>query len=138
MEEENRINKLRNPTLNLNKEEPIIGNDVLIGSNVVISRGVKVGDGAIITANSFVTEDVPPYAIVGGTPAKIIRFRFTETIIEELLVLKWWNYPLEVLQNKPTNNVEELIDHLKETLPNYKPIVYNQWAWKNNQTSKVL
>ncbi len=119
------------------KEEPIIGNDVWIGANVVIARGVRIGDGAIIGANSLVNKDVPPYAVVAGSPANIIRFRFSEQIIEELLNLKWWNYSLDVLKNKPTNNIEEIIAYLKDTLPSHQPVNYNQWAWKNNQNSKI-
>lgn len=74
--------------------EPIsIGNDVWIGCRAMILDGVKIGDGAIIAAGAVVTKDVPPYAIVGGVPAKIIKFRFEPTHIEELLESKWWDDP---------------------------------------------
>ena len=73
------------------KGKTIIGNDVWIGANAIILAGVKVGDGAIIGANSFVSEDVMPYAIVIGTPAKEIRKRFDDNIIKKLLDIKWWN-----------------------------------------------
>ncbi len=69
----------------------IIGNDVWIGSNVLIIGGIKIGDGAIVAAGAVVTKDVPPYAIVGGIPARIIRFRFDKEQINKLLELKWWN-----------------------------------------------
>jgi acetyltransferase-like isoleucine patch superfamily enzyme len=68
----------------------IIGNDVWVGGGVTIMSGVTIGDGAVIAANSHVVKDVPPYAIVGGNPAKVIRYRFSEEQIEKLLKIKWW------------------------------------------------
>ncbi len=69
----------------------IIGNDVWIGANVILLEGITVGDGAIVAAGAVVTKDVPPYAIVGGVPAKVIRYRFDDFDISFLLDLKWWN-----------------------------------------------
>lgn len=69
----------------------IIGNDVWVGCGAKIINGVSIGDGAIIAAGAVVTKDVPPYAIVGGTPAKIIRYRFEPEEIDYLLKLQWWN-----------------------------------------------
>lgn len=69
-----------------------IGNDVWIGRNALIMRGVQIGDGAIVGAGSVVTKDVEPYAIVAGNPARIIRKRFPEKIIDKLLELQWWKY----------------------------------------------
>lgn len=77
------------------KGDVVIGNDVWIGSHVVILSGVKVGDGAVIGAYSIVTKHVPPYAIVAGNPARIIRYRFDEQTITQLLELKWWDWPIE-------------------------------------------
>lgn len=68
-----------------------IGNDVWIGARSLIMDGVTIGDGAIVAAGSVVVKDVPPYAIVGGAPAKIIKYRFPEEMIERLLEIKWWN-----------------------------------------------
>ena len=76
----------------------VIGNDVFIGSNVTILDGVKVGDGAIIATGAVVVKDVPPYAIVGGIPAKIIRYRYSQEQINKLLIIKWWNWSHEKLQ----------------------------------------
>ncbi len=72
-----------------------VGNDVWIGYEALILSGVKIGDGAIIGARSVVAKDVPPYAIVAGNPSKIIRYRFSPEVIEQLLELKWWDKPDE-------------------------------------------
>lgn len=73
----------------------VIGNDVWIGSDVKIMSGVTIGDGSVIAANAVVTNDVSPYSIVGGVPAKLIRKRFCDEVIEELLKLQWWNWKKE-------------------------------------------
>ena len=75
-----------------------IGNDVWIGKNVTILSNVKIGNGAIIGTGAIVTKDVPDYAIVAGIPAKIIRYRFSEEVIDKLLEIKWWNLPENVLK----------------------------------------
>lgn len=75
----------------------IIGNDVWIGKRAIIKAGVRIGDGAVIGSGSVVTKDVPPYAIVGGVPAKVIKYRFDEATINRLLQSKWWNMEDEEL-----------------------------------------
>lgn len=102
--------------LNEHKAGISIGNDVWIGEGVFISRGVKIGDGAIIAARSVVTKDVPPYAIVGGVPAKIIRYRFSEDIIERLLQLRWWAYGLNAVKRVNFENVPRALDQIQQNI----------------------
>lgn len=75
-----------------------IGNDVWIGARATILNGCKIGDGAVVAAGAVVTKDVPPYTIVGGVPAKVIRTRFTEEEIDFLLQFKWWDRDREWLK----------------------------------------
>ena len=77
-----------------------IGNDVWIGARAMILDGVKIGHGAIIAAHAVVTKDVPPYAIVGGVPARIIKYRFGEDRIRKLLALSWWNWDLAEIKER--------------------------------------
>lgn len=94
------------------KGDTIIGNDVWIGHNATIMAGVKIGDGAIIATNATVVKNVEPYTIVGGNPAKVIRKRFSNEKIEQLLDLKWWDWNLE----KITRNVHALTGNDLDTL----------------------
>jgi len=80
--------------------DTFIGNDVWIGANVVVMAGVNIGNGAVIAAGAVITKDVPPYAIVGGVPAKIIRFRFSEDQIEALQNISWWDIAESDLRRK--------------------------------------
>lgn len=76
-----------------------IGNDVWIGDNVLIKGGIKIGDGAVIAMGSVVLHDIPPYAIVAGVPAKEIRKRFDDATIDKLEKIKWWNKPIDWIEN---------------------------------------
>lgn len=76
----------------------VLGNDVWIGLRAIIMDGVHIGDGAVVAAGAVVTKDVPPYAIVGGVPARVIKYRFSQDIIDRLLELQWWNLPDDEIQ----------------------------------------
>lgn len=111
-----------------NLGETTIGNDVWIGSGVRLKSGVSIGDGAIIGAGSVVTKDVAPYSIVGGVPARVIRLRFAQDMIEKISSLAWWKYDLtntnlrwDVLED----TIEDLIQHITSGFLNaYQPERY--------------
>ncbi|MBO9195621.1 CatB-related O-acetyltransferase [Rhizobium sp. 16-449-1b] len=79
-------------------KDTVVGHDVWIGHDAAIMPGVKIGSGAIIAAGSVVARDVPPYAVVGGNPARIIRMRNPATVIDELLEIAWWDWPLDKIE----------------------------------------
>jgi len=95
----------------IEREKITIGNDVFIGANVTILDGVTIGDGAIIGAGAVVAKDIPPYAIAGGVPAKVIKYRFTPEQIEKLLQIQWWNFQEADLQDieKYYNDIDDFI-----------------------------
>ena len=81
-----------------NDKPIVIGNNVWIGDNVIVLSGVEIGDGAVIGAGSVVTKDIPPFHIAGGCPARIIRKRFPDGIIDQLEDLKWWDWSEEKIK----------------------------------------
>ena len=90
-----------------------VGNDVWLGRNALIMANVRIGDGAVVAAGSVVTRDVPPYAVVGGVPARIIKTRFTGDQIEQLRSIAWWNWPdTKILQHIDLfySNVDSFIE----------------------------
>lgn len=87
-----------------------------IGSGAVVLNGTTVGDGAIIAAGSVVTKSVPPYAIVGGVPAKVIRMRFAEPVIERLLATQWWRFDAADLSGLPFDAPLKALDSLQEKI----------------------
>lgn len=96
------------------KGKIVIGNDVWIGAHVVILSGVKIGDGAVIAAGSVVSKDVPPYAIVGGSLAKVIKYRFSPEIISELESLNWWDWDIEkIKRNRAFFESDVTLDSIK-------------------------
>lgn len=95
-----------------------LGNDVWVGANSVILKGRSIGDGAIVGAGSVVTRDVPPYAVVVGNPAKIIKYRFLPEDIAFLLRLQWWHAPREILQEMVDRQVFNAVDELRAFVQN--------------------
>ena len=106
----NNVNGIGHPST---KGNVIIGNDVWIGDNATIMSGVTIGDGCVIANNSHVVKNVEPYSIVGGNPAKLIKYRFLEQQIEKLLGIAWWNWDDEKINEfSPllcNTNIDEFI-----------------------------
>jgi acetyltransferase-like isoleucine patch superfamily enzyme len=104
------------------KSPPIIGNDVWIGDDSVIFGGVTIHDGAVVAGHAVVTKDVPPYAVVGGNPAKIIKYRFKDDIVKRLENIQWWNFPHDVIctQLAPyLGDIEEFLLRAEELQERY-------------------
>ncbi len=93
-----------------------IGNDVWIGADVVLKNNIKIGDGAIIASNSVITKNVEPYTIVGGNPAKLIRKRFEDKIINELTNLKWWKFHKNDLKGLNFTDPSDFIKNLEKRI----------------------
>uniref|UniRef100_A0A6C0BZS6 Acetyltransferase n=1 Tax=viral metagenome TaxID=1070528 RepID=A0A6C0BZS6_9ZZZZ len=96
------------------KGDVIIGNDVWIGEGSSVASGVKIGDGAVIASKSHVVKDVDPYSIVGGNPAKLIKYRFSEKVIEHLLKIKWWDWSIQKINENThllcSDNINKLLE----------------------------
>jgi acetyltransferase-like isoleucine patch superfamily enzyme len=93
-----------------------IGNDVWIGEGVFIRRGISIGDGAVVAARSVVTADVPPYAIVGGVPARVIRYRFEPEIVAALLETQWWAYGLDAVEGADFSDLPSAIRTIERNI----------------------
>ena len=97
-------------------DNPKIQNDVWIGQNVLLKRGITIGDGAVIGAGAVVVKDVAPYEIVGGVPARRIRMRFDEAIVDELLKLKWWQYGIHQLPDVSWRDPSQFVSEMHELI----------------------
>lgn len=104
------------------KKPTILGNDVWVGAGAIILKGVTVGHGAVIAAGSVVSKDVPPYAVVGGVPAKIIKYRFEEKLIERLLKTEWWDYGADIVKGLDYTKPDTIIGNIEERIANGFPV----------------
>lgn len=100
----------------------ILHNDVWIGANVTLKPDIIIGTGGVIAANSTVVKDVPPYAIVGGNPAKIIKYRFDPMVIHDLLLSGWWNYKFTDFQKFDIRNTSNFISQFMKEKENLEPL----------------
>lgn len=113
----------------------VIGNDVWIGEGAMIARGVTVGDGAVIAARAVVTKDVAPYSVVGGVPARLIKFRLPTHLLERFSAVRWFDYGLPALYGVPIHDPESAIVAIEKNLAAgidfYHPIRY---VWNGKAT----
>jgi acetyltransferase-like isoleucine patch superfamily enzyme len=112
-----KIDEIKTVTESSEKGNITIGSDVWIGYRATIIGEVTIGDGAIIGAGALVVDDVPPYAVVGGVPAKVIKYRFEKNQIDSLLKIKWWNWDKKVIKerydemyNKEMSSISKFIE----------------------------
>lgn len=119
-----------------------IGNDVWIGQHAQLKKGIRIGDGAVIAAGAVVTRDVEPYSIVGGVPARLIRPRFDDRIVERLEKLQWWQYRFTDFHGLDPTNIERFLDGLEERtatakLQKYSPKAMTLFTIKSHLQQKA-
>jgi virginiamycin A acetyltransferase len=102
-----------NPSHSTNDKSIAVGNDVYIGYSAKLRKGITIGDGAIVGAYSLVTKNVPPYAVVVGNPARVVRMRYSDNEIARLLMLQWWNWDFkEIIQSTAPDSIDTFINKL--------------------------
>lgn len=119
-----------------NIRNTVIGNDVWIGVDVFLRTGVTIGDGAIVAAGSVVLKDVPPYAIVGGVPAKIIRMRFPDALIERLQSVRWWRFGLADIKDLPYDDPRKTLDLLDARIAEGSIKELSPYVWAPGSAKK--
>ncbi|AYA05956.1 CatB-related O-acetyltransferase [Rahnella aquatilis] len=98
-------------------EATVLGHDVWVGEHAVLKGGITIGNGAIIAANAVVTSDVPPYAIVAGIPARVIKYRFEKSIINRLQSIQWWNYKITDLPDfAAADDIVKFADEMEDKI----------------------
>ncbi|WP_206422425.1 CatB-related O-acetyltransferase [Pseudomonas oleovorans] len=107
------------------KAAPIIGNDVWLGKDCLIKRGVVIGHGAVVAQRAVVTKDVPSFAIVAGVPARIIKYRFPDELIQQLLKLSWWDYGFYDFGGMNICDVSKFIFHRKVKTTGFQPVSFS-------------
>jgi acetyltransferase-like isoleucine patch superfamily enzyme len=105
----------------LQKPLPVIGHDVWIAQNVTLNGGIRIGDGAVIASNSVVTKDVPPFTVVGGNPAKVIRQRFPDDHVQALTELAWWNYEPKTFMDLDITDITKFITDFSSRINDLEP-----------------
>ncbi|HSI58658.1 MAG TPA: CatB-related O-acetyltransferase [Ideonella sp.] len=116
------------------KPYPILGHDVWIGHNVTLAMGITVGHGAIVAANSTVVKDVPPYAIVGGNPARPIRLRFADELVAELLASRWWEFDPQAVLSQDVSDPAAVCRYLRDhEVVRYRPETVQPARFANPQ-----
>lgn len=133
----NTFSKLKAAYGNGPPKKTTIGNDVWIGHGAFIKPGIKIGDGSVIAAGSVVTKDVEPYSIMGGNPAKLIKKRFDDIIIDKLMASNWHRYPPDVLLNLNTSNLNQFILDLERNKKNLNEHV-SEYLQINNVKQDII
>jgi virginiamycin A acetyltransferase len=110
--------EFHNERFRASEEFPVIGNDVWIGQDVLLNRSIKIGNGSVVAARSLVTKDIPPYSIVGGIPARIIRRRFSDSICERLNRIQWWDYAFTDFNHISISNPEVFVESMEALVEN--------------------
>lgn len=115
-----------------------IDNDVWIGDDVVLSHGIHLGTGCVVATRSVVTKNVPPYTIVGGTPARIIRKRFDDDVIGELLASRWWCWPVSIWDECDPTSISDMLKHLDKVRGTIPELPEDRLSLNNLASNRAL
>lgn len=115
------------------KRKTVIGNDVWIGFGAIIISGVTIGDGSVIAAGAVVTKDVPPYAIVGGVPARVLKMRFSVEVVNRLTSIRWWRYSPWQLDGISFDNINDAVVQISDLIVKEEPSALSVFSVKDNK-----